>query len=254
MKKNFWVKTEKRIRDFFSRRGYTCDGCDAEIFDYPVHRLCGACEEKMERVGEKFCVKCGRKSVTEGVCTDCKSNLPKFTRGFSPFVYRNETAAMINRMKNGNPRLALYFGEQMAEHFVQNHLKTVGETQELIIVPVPMTENKKIERGYNQSERLAESVCERLLALGYAARVETELLQKRKDTAPQKLMTYAERMENASGAYHVHQRKACKDQVFLLIDDVLTTGATSSECAARLFGAGAKEVYFLVAAALKERK
>lgn len=254
MKKGFWAKTEKRIRDFFSRQGYTCDSCDAEIFDYPTHRLCGACEEKMQRVGNKACVKCGRQAVTEGVCNDCKGNLPKFTRGFSPFIYRDDVAAMVNRMKNGNPRLALYFGEKMAEYFAQTYLEKAEERQELIVVPVPMTKNKIIERGYNQSERLAESVCERLLALGYVARLETELLQKRKETAPQKLMTYAERMENVSGAYHVHMRKACKDQTFLLIDDVLTTGATSSECAARLFGAGAKDVFFLAAASLIERR
>ncbi|MBQ7912510.1 MAG: ComF family protein [Clostridia bacterium] len=254
MENNFWAKIEKGIRGFFSRHGYTCDGCEAEIFDYPHRRLCADCEQKMERTGENFCPKCGRKKVADGVCTDCKGNLPKFTRGFSPFVYREQVAAMVNRMKNGNPHLALYFGEQMAEYFAEKYLKNCADSEELILVPVPLHKSKRIERGYNQSERLAESICERLQALGYSARVETDLLQKRKETAPQKQMTYRERMENVAGAYHVHKRKECKGKTILLIDDVLTTGATSSECAARLFGAGAKEVYFLVAAALLERR
>lgn len=254
MKKEFWGKIEKGIRDFFSSRGYTCDGCGGEIFDYPIHRLCADCEDKLERVGATFCIKCGRKTTTDGVCLDCKGNLPKFTRGFAPFVYRNEVAAMVNRMKNGNPRLALYFGEQMAEYFAGNYLKAENCDKEWIIIPVPMTKDKVLDRGYNQSERLAESVCERLIKLGFNARLETDLLQKRKETAPQKQMTYAERMENVSGAYHVHKRKECKEKNLLLIDDVLTTGATSSECAARLFGAGAKEVYFLSVAALVERR
>ena len=254
MKSDFWTKIEKSVRDFFSQQGFTCDSCDGEVFEYPHRRLCAECEEKLIRTGENFCPKCGRKKVADGVCTDCKKNLPKFTRGFSPFVYRGHAAALINRMKNGNPHLAYYFGEQMAEDFAEKHLKNVDKSEELLLVPVPLYKTKRIERGYNQAERLAESICVRLQALGYSARVETELLQKRRETAQQKQMTYVERMDNVSGAYHVHKRKECKEKTILLIDDILTTGATSSECAARLFGAGAKEVYFLVAASLEERK
>ena len=248
------MKLEKRVRDFFSRRGFTCDLCGAEIFDYPQHRLCADCAEKLSRSGEKVCEKCGRKAVTDGVCSDCKSNLPKFTRGFSPFVYEGKTAAMINRMKNGNPRLALYLGEEMAEYFAKKHFKNEPQSEEFLLVPVPMTKSKITERGYNQTERLAESVCERLCALGYSVRIEKDVLQKRKETAPQKQMTYHERLENVSGAYHVHKRKECQDKTIVLIDDVMTTGATASECAERLLGAGAKDVYFLVSAALIERK
>ena len=110
------------------------------------------------------------------------------------------------------------------------------------------------ERGYNQAIHLAESVYERLQARGYSASIDTELLQKRKNTAPQKHMTYMERMENVAGAYHVRKRKECRDKTVLLIDDVMTTGATASECSARLFGAGADKVFFLSASALEERK
>ena len=254
MKENFWIKTQKKIRDFFSKRGYTCDGCGVEVFDYPTHRICAKCEKRLSRAGECVCSKCGRKTVTEGVCMDCKSNLPKFTRGFAPFVYRDELAAMINRMKNGTPRGALYLGEQMAEYFVEKHLKHQNKGEEILLIPVPITKNKRLERGYNQSERLAESLCERLVAMGYDARVDTEILEKRKETAQQKQMGYVERMQNASGAYHVHKRKACKGKEVVLIDDIMTTGATASECAARLLGAGAKEVYFLAAAAVIERR
>ena len=67
-------------------------------------------------------------------------------------------------------------------------------------------------------------------------------------------LNFSGRLENASGAYHVHKRTACKNKTILLIDDIMTTGATGSECARVLFAAGAAEVVFLTAAALPERK
>ena len=66
-------------------------------------------------------------------------------------------------------------------------------------------------------------------------------------------MSYLERIENVGGAYHVHLRKECRERVIVLVDDIMTSGATGSECAERLLNAEAKEVVFLVAAALPER-
>ena len=248
----FFIKLKKKIKDFFSRYGYTCDSCGAELFDYPHHRFCADCESKLLRPTNP-CEKCGRQKTADGICTDCKSNLPKFTKGFSPFVYRDQAALLINRMKNGTPRLALYFGEAAADYFADTYLKA-HPTEDVVIIPVPMTKDKIRERGYNQAIHLAESVYERLQACGYSVAIDTELLQKKRNTAPQKRMTYTERMENVAGAYHVHKRKECRGKTVLLIDDVMTTGATASECSARLFGAGAEKVLFLSASALEERK
>jgi predicted amidophosphoribosyltransferase len=85
-------------------------------------------------------------------------------------------------------------------------------------------------------------------------RLETELLEKRRETELQKQKTRRERAENVRGAYHVHKRKDCKEKTIILIDDILTTGATGSECARLLLSAKAKKVIFLVAAALPEQK
>lgn len=252
----FFKEKAKKMRSFFTENSFACDACGGEIFDYPVHRLCSDCEGKMRRNIGRVCPKCGRKTVAEGVCLACKSNLPKFTYGFSPFVYRGETASLINRIKNGMPILASYFGEEMAEYFLIKYADHPALTteEEVLVIPVPLTETREKERGYNQATELAEAFVRRLRERGYTATVDLEILQKSRETAQQKHMDYQARRENVSGAFHVHKRNACKGRRLVLIDDIMTTGATGSECADRLLHAGAKEVLFIVGASLPERK
>lgn len=248
----FFDNVKDKIRLFLNDRGYTCDFCGAEVFDYPQDRLCSACEAKLDKNTDKTCIKCGRNTVTDGVCLTCKSQLPTFTKGFSPFVYRSEAAALVNRLKNSTPRLACYLGEKMAEYVWERH-KTEPFLSPLLIIPVPITPKREQERGYNQARLLAENVCRRLQVLGVEAELALGVLQKKRDTGMQKHMSKKERIENVKGAYHVHKRAACREKTVLLIDDIMTTGATASECAQRLFGAGAKEVFVLTAAAVPEK-
>lgn len=239
----------KYLRARSAERGYTCDKCGAELFDYPLHRLCAACEGELQRNDRNTCPKCGRKTVSEGVCMSCKAKPPAFTRGVSPFVYGGEAAGLVNLVKNGRRRLAQYLGEQTAEAF----LKEFPEADGLLLVPVPTTAQKRRERGYNQAEDIACAAYDRLLLRGKTAELDTEVLVCRREGVSQKYLSQTERSENARGAYRVHKRKACRDRTVLLIDDIMTTGATGSEAARLLLGAGAKEVYFLVAAALPEK-
>ena len=122
---DFLQKLHKKIRFRLNETGYTCDHCGAEVFSYPKERLCLACEEKLEKNDGFACKKCGRKTATEGVCLTCKSALPSFSVGYSPFIYRGETALLVNRMKNSTPRLACYFGEKMADSQCYNRFKKI---------------------------------------------------------------------------------------------------------------------------------
>ena len=243
--------------------GYTCDDCEKELFDYPTHRICAECEQGLQRNSGKTCDKCGRKTVADGICLNCKRDLPAFDRGASPFVYRGRVAANINRFKKGEARLTYYFGERMAELLMERVLcpredgsNALGIDAEnpLLLVPIPLTDNRKAERGYNQAERLAEAVLERLRSHGLSVELDTEILKKVRDGEQQKHIGYQARRENVNGAYRVEKRKECKDKLIVLIDDVMTTGATGSECADRLLRAKAKGVILLTAASLEEQK
>ncbi|MBO5277526.1 MAG: ComF family protein [Clostridia bacterium] len=239
----------QKIRKNLLTRGYTCDCCGRELFDYPEHRFCVPCEEKLPTI-QNPCPKCGRDKTAEGVCLTCKSNMPKFTQGVAAFSYKGEAGSVINRMKNGNRRLAAYLGERMAERT----LPYLQEGEELLLIPVPLTAQRKKERGYNQAELLAESMQAYFQGIGREVELDFAVLEKRRETEAQKQKTAKERIENVKGAYHVHKRKACEGKTVLLIDDVLTTGATGSECARLLLSAKAKRVLFIVAGARDEKR
>ncbi|MBO4940464.1 MAG: ComF family protein [Clostridia bacterium] len=258
-----WLEKLRKKSDAI---GYTCDGCGAEVFEYPQKRLCNECVLSLQRNEKHRCPKCGRQTIIDGVCLLCKRHAPAFTRGVSPFVYQGNAASLINRIKNGNRRLAYYFGEEMAKTLMEEFPKLerykVGRyalneenaEKPILVLFVPATHKSQKERGYNQARDLAESVFACLKIQGYAVEIDADVLQKRKETPQQKHMHFHERMENVSGAYHVHKRAVCKDRTIVLVDDIMTTGATGDEIAKRLLGAGAKEVLFLVGTAMPESK
>lgn len=242
----------EKFRIYDENHAYCCDFCGKEVFEYPKIRLCKVCENNLVKTGDKYCEKCGRSTQALGVCLDCKSKVPSFTQGFAPFVYDGYAAVLINRFKNGKRRLSGLLGERMAQYFLE--IANVPKEEELLIVPVPLTTEKEKARGYNQAYSLSKTVERYLQNHGYRTQTDRDVLQKVKETSIQKDLTFAQRMENASGAYHVHKRAICKGKTVLLIDDIMTTGATGSECAARLLGAGAQKVYFLVFSASPEQK
>ncbi len=183
---------------------------------------------------------------------DCKQLPPLFTRGFSVLVYRGNGAMLVNRLKNGNPKIAVYLGERMAALWLRACGELAGES--LLLLPVPITKESRFVRGFNQAERLAEVVCDILNANGVEAEKDFKVIEKTRETKPQKRMSRRERAENVQGAYRVIDREKCKGKTVILVDDVTTSGSTGNEIARKLFKAGAKAVYLLTAAAAPEQK
>jgi ComF family protein len=117
-----------------------------------------------------------------------------------------------------------------------------------VIVPLPLHWSKRLERGFNQSELLA-TVLSRRTGIPVV-----QGLRRRRKTAPQAGLTRAQRRSNVAGAFEARDRERINGRHVLLIDDVLTTGATASVCAAVLKRAGAKRVSVLTLARADRRK
>ena len=266
-----------RLRERSERKGYACDCCNGELFDYPLHRVCARCEGKFLENNGRVCERCGRKTLAEGICLSCKKEMPSFDCGISPFVYFGAVASFINRVKSGNRRLACYFGERMANHFLQRYPDAKrkfgrdrykvnefplgigeeeavwGEPTVLYIVPVPTTDRVRGERGYNQAEELAKAVAENLAGAGLTVAYCPDALEK-KEGRQQKHLDFQNRMRSAEEAYRVKDRSLWNGRTVLVVDDIMTTGATGGACARRLKNAKAKEVIFLVCASLPEKR
>jgi ComF family protein len=188
------------------------------------------------------------------VCDRCigKKNKPKsknktdwhFARARSAFSYEGAVVDLVLRLKYGV--------EGDVARFAAPYLAEVVRASEIvadIIIPVPLSPKRAKERGYNQAEVLAQEVA-KLLGVEVA---ENAMIRVR-ETAAQKKMTVAERLENLRGAFEVtpEGRATLKGKRVLLVDDVLTTGVTADECARILAKAKAKSVEVLTLASVKQ--
>ena len=235
------AKLKEKLR--FGTLGLTCDCCGTEIFRYPQLRLCEDCEKELWRNDGLYCEKCGRASPAQGLCLVCKRQPPHFEKAASPIVYFDNGAEILNRFKEGRRYLVGFLAEEMCAVIARLELPAPP-----VLVAVPTTEEKRMARGYSPPELLAKEIASRT---GY--RFAEEVLVKVRNNE-QKKRSAQERLEEIRGTIRVKKRKFCEGKVILLIDDVMTTGATGSECARVLKNAGATAVYFLTACAVVQKR
>ena len=118
----------------------------------------------------------------------------------------------------------------------------IPKIENMLIAPIPLHPKRLRERGFNQSLCLAEEIASRL-ETDY-----TEVLTRRKETKQQAKMSREQRYENLRNAFAINDRQAILGKSILLVDDVITTGATIREAAQTLRREGAKEIWASAAA------
>ena len=191
---------------------------------------------------------CGRPSDRPGsyICSRCYATLPWYDEfAKSAFAYLSPIAELVNIYKfNGATYLTADFAVALELSFRKKHDAAAVD----VVVPVPLHPNRLAERGYNQAGLLAGAFARRIGRLCD----ETSLI-KAFDTEHQSRSTGDERRENLKGAFRVARPSRIRGRTVVLVDDVMTTGATTDECTAALLAGGAYRVIpFTLAKALMD--
>jgi ComF family protein len=191
--------------------------------------LCEACDAELPRLGASLCPRCALESPAGAVCGRCLARPPAYDATSAALAYRFPADVLVQALKfRGELALAALLGELLLE-------RIPAHDRAQLVVPVPLSDRRLRERGFNQAMEIA-----RPLARAGNARLAPELCARVRDTRAQADLPWAERDRNVHGAF------ACAGLVagatVAVVDDVMTTGATLHALAAALKAAGAARV------------
>ena len=189
--------------------------------------VCGLCVTRWRRVSDPLCARCGQPRLLDVECRICATWPPDLARARSAVWLEGGARHAAHQLKYGGwTRLA----GPMAD--VMRGLEPL--TGRVCLIPIPLGARRLAERGYNQSERLAAALAQRV-----DGTVRADLLRRTRDTRTQTALTPEARQANVGGAFEAIGRPP--DGV-VLVDDVFTTGATLCAAATALRAAGAERV------------
>jgi len=198
--------------------------------------ICGECWSNVNFISEPYCEICHlpfEYEIGDSHCLDCVKRPPAYDKAYSVFVYDELSRAIITRFKYGD---AIHFLPHLAKilHTKTQHIKAD------FIIPVPLHYKRLVARRYNQAGLLASGLGK--LSKRYAL---LDGLIRTKNTPPQAGLVRKERNRNIVDAFAVNpkHRHILKGKTVILVDDVMTTGATIQECAKVLKASGAEKVY-----------
>jgi len=196
--------------------------------------LCKDCRASINPVlSDAQCTICGKPLISEvETCLHCRDSQHSFDRLWSLFPYTGKYRDLLSAYKFGKKLpLADFFAGQIAQI-----VKNEPLLQNAVIVPVPPRPGKIKEAGWDQVDYLVKRLTK------YLPQVPVNKILKRGKSKVQKQLNRADRLKNLKGRISINGSGNAPD-IALLIDDVITTGATLEVCAAVLKEKGAKKVY-----------
>lgn len=209
--------------------------------------LCIACQKKLKRISAPYCVFCGT-SLHD--CT-CPRREHAYTEVAAPFYYEAAARDILLQLKYGGKEdgakfLAGEMGTTLRERYFGIHFD--------VLTCVPTSGDRIVRRGYNQAQSLAEHLREDPES-GFLMGTERDyaLLRKRPTGKMQHFLGASGRRANIRNAFQLRSGRDIRGKTILLIDDIVTTGATAQECAAVLKLEGAGEVYVGCAAITRKK-
>jgi ComF family protein len=225
-----------------------CRVCSESLTEVSRIPVCARClAEPQQLHAEFYCTACRTPFVTRhpldetGRCTLCRLGLQGFDAVYSYGSYEGALRKLIHVYKYDRvSTLAKPFGRLLAQVLPR-------EQQFDVVVPMPLHWTKLWQRGFNQSELLAQEIARR-----WNVPVEKPV-RRRRAAKPQAGLTNAQRRANVAHVFQAAKGKPLAGKRVLLVDDVFTTGATASSCARVLKRAGAAHVTLLAVARTDRR-
>ena len=213
----------------------SCLLCRRLVIQEQSASLCNGCQEQLEPI-YGGCRRCGAPLRQDGGCAFCKDQRWEFGRAWSYTVYDSVAAKAVRLMKESHcESLTQSIGDLLSQWLIAD--ETFDPLVYDAIVPIPQHWVRRLAQRYNQASTLGERLAK---VTGLPAR-ET-LLRRGRWTQKQGMKTISERRENLVGAFEVPKDETVRYRSFLLIDDVMTSGATLQEAARVLRRAGARQV------------
>ena len=230
-----------------------CRLCGALLENISGLPVCRSCLLAMRPIAGETCEICGDTlgvssfstasekeelfAQTLNECAACQDQRPHFAKAIAYGAYDGSLRDLVHLLKYDRVEPAAgKLGAMLCEAIAKLNLGI----EPFLVVPVPLHVSKRHERGFNQAEMIARKAlrCAHFnnLELG------TGILERTRPTASQIGLTRPQRAENMRGAFRVTHLSRVKGRDILLVDDVLTTGTTASECARVLLKAGARKV------------
>jgi ComF family protein len=210
-----------------------CLSCGAPVA--AAHALCGQCWGRITFLGAPCCAACGLPFAydlgPDALCGACTRAHPAFTSARAAVRYDEESRKLILAFKHGD---RLHLAPALAAWMRRAGSDLIAEAD--LVVPVPLHWTRLFARRYNQAAVLARAVAWGGPEFG------ADLLVRRRRTPSQGKRNAEARRRNVAGAFAVKRGRNVAGKRVLLIDDVLTTGATLEECAKVLLRAGAARV------------
>lgn len=215
-----------------------CQHCYSERATAGEGYVGPSCWQNLKFIRPPFCERCGLPYEgdlsTPFECANCREMELYFCHARSAVAARGLSLDTIHRYKY---QRALWFEPFLADLLIREAAPTLQREAWDLIVPVPLHPLKKTEREFNQAERLA-----RRLSAATRIPMQASLLQRVEPTRTQTRLTRAERAANVRQAFALRKSEPLRGRNIVLIDDVFTTGATTSACARVLKSAGADQV------------
>lgn len=231
----FGQNVKKFLKESLFPENFCCLLCDIEIFE---GELCGDCLKALSLNNGTVCPKCGRKTAESEICIECKAKMPTYEFARSPLVYEKGSSDLVNAFKNGRPFIAKYLASLIAQT-----LKDIPKVDGIVFVP--LSDKALRKRGYNQSELLAAEVSKLAgISVLYGA------VEKIKETPKQKNLTREKRFKNLQECFKANKEQV-RGKTLLVIDDILTTGATVDSMTQALKKAGTCAVFVVTAASVE---